>query len=67
MQAAEQYFLSEEEYLTAERQQPEKHEWYQGECFAMAGGTRWHNLLVSQILAELVRHLDGKKMHTVHG
>lgn len=61
MQAAEQYLFSEEEYLTAERQQPEKHEWYKGECFAMAGGTRWHNLLASRILAELVRHLDGKK------
>ena len=61
MQAAEQYFLSEEEYLSAERQQTDKHEWYQGECFAMAGGTRWHNLLASRILAELVRHLDGKQ------
>ena len=60
MQAAKQYFLSEEEYLAAERQQPDKHEWYQGECFAMAGGTRWHNLLASRILTELVRHLDGK-------
>ena len=61
MQAAEQYFLAEDEYLAAERQQLEKHEWYQGECFAMAGDTRWHNLLASRILAELVRHLDGKK------
>jgi Uma2 family endonuclease len=60
MQAAEQLLITEEEYLTVERQQDEKHEWYQGECFAMAGGTRWHNILASRILAELVRHLDGK-------
>jgi Uma2 family endonuclease len=61
MQAAEQLFIAEEDYLTAERQQLGKHEWYHGECFAMAGGTRWHNILASRILAELVRHLDGKR------
>ncbi len=61
MQAAVQHFITEEEYLTAERQQDEKHEWHLGECFAMAGSMRWHNLLSSRILAELVQHLDGKK------
>lgn len=50
--------ISEEEYLATERQQQEKHEWYQGECFAMAGGSRWHNLLSSRILSALVPHLN---------
>lgn len=61
MQAAEQLFIAEEDYLTAERQQQDKHEWYHGECFSMAGGTSWHNILASRILAELVRHIDGKR------
>lgn len=52
-------FVTEEEYLTEERRQQEKHEWYRGECFAMAGGTRWHNMLASRILSALVPHLDG--------
>ena len=62
MQAAEQrqQFITEDEYLTSERQQEEKHEWYQGECFAMAGGTRWHNLLSTRIISALTQHLDGK-------
>lgn len=62
MQAAQQHqpFISKEEYLSAERQHEEKNEWYQGECFAMAGGTRWHNILSSRIIAALVRHLDGR-------
>ena len=51
--------ISQEEYLATERQQLEKHEWYQGECFAMAGGTRWHNIVSTRILSALVQHLEG--------
>lgn len=50
--------ISQEEYLATERQEREKHEWYQGECFAMAGGTRWHNMLSGRIFSALVQHLD---------
>jgi Uma2 family endonuclease len=53
-----EHFIREEEYLAAEREGKEKHEWYQGECFAMAGGTRWHNMLSARIIAALVEHLD---------
>lgn len=62
MQAVQQTTqpISQEDYLATERQQQEKHEWYQEECFAMAGGTRWHNLLSSRMLSALVQHLDGK-------
>lgn len=62
MQAVQQVYhsISQEEYLATERQQQNKHEWYRGECFAMASGTRWHNILSSRILSALVQHLDGK-------
>lgn len=55
-----QPFISQEEYLATERMSQEKHEWYQGECFAMAGGTRWHNLITGKIYAACVQHLAGK-------
>ena len=48
------------EYLSLERQAEEKNEFYQGECMAMAGGSRWHNRSAGQIFAALVHHLDGK-------
>ena len=62
MQAVQQThtFISQEDYLAQERQSQEKHEWYEGECVAMAGGTRWHNILAGRIFSELVPHLDGK-------
>ena len=62
MQAVQQIrqTISEEEYLVKERQQQEKHEWYRGECFAMAGGTRWHNMLALRIVSTLASHLNGK-------
>ncbi|MCI5148755.1 MAG: Uma2 family endonuclease [Candidatus Electrothrix sp. MAN1_4] len=59
MQAVEQkLFITEEEYLAAEKEGEKKHEWYKGECFAMAGGTRWHNILSSRIIAALVERLE---------
>jgi Uma2 family endonuclease len=54
-----QSFIPEEEYLAGERTAQEKHEWYQGECFAMAGGTRWHNLLAGRVYAAFMQHLAG--------
>lgn len=54
-----QTFLPQEEYLASERTSQEKSEWYQGECFAMAGGTRWHNLLAGKLYTAFVRHLAG--------
>ena len=39
------------EYLTWERQQPTKHEFFHGEVFAMAGGSPRHNALCARIIA----------------
>ncbi len=51
-----------EEYLRMEENSPEKHEYFQGEIFSMAGGTGppRHNFLVANVIAELIFGLRGK-------
>lgn len=53
--------LSEEDYLRLERASlDQKHEFYRGEMFAMAGATRAHNLIVGNLTAWFVDALrDG--------
>ncbi len=55
-----QEFITEDSYLLQERQAAERHEFDAGEILAMAGGTRWHNLLAGRFFSALLRHLDGK-------
>jgi Uma2 family endonuclease len=50
---AEKRVWTPEEYLAWEREAPEKHEYFQGEMFAMAGAKRRHNLLSLNFGAEL--------------
>jgi Uma2 family endonuclease len=50
---AEKRVWTPEEYLAWEREAPEKHEYFQGEVFAMAGAKRRHNLLSLNFGAEL--------------
>lgn len=50
-------FVSEEEYLEAERESETKHEYFQGEIFAMAGASRAHNLIVSNVIREISTQL----------
>ena len=45
--------MSEAEYLALEKKSKIKHEFMDGEIFAMAGATRRHNLATSNISAEL--------------
>lgn len=45
--------MSAAQYLEWERLQPGKHEFHDGEVYAMAGGSPRHNLLSSAIAAEL--------------
>lgn len=52
-QAALHAKLSEEEYLAFERAADERHEYAEGEIFAMSGGTWEHNLIAANILREL--------------
>jgi Uma2 family endonuclease len=45
--------LTEAEYLRLERQAETKSEYFDGEMFAMAGGTRPHSLVATNLVAEL--------------
>ena len=48
------------EYLAWERQQPERHEFWHGEVFCMAGGSPRHAALIAAMTIELgVTHRDG--------
>lgn len=62
MQVSQQnvQYLTPEDYLATERQGLDKHEYYQGECFAMAGASRWHNLLAGRVFSALLHHLEGE-------
>jgi Uma2 family endonuclease len=61
MQAAQRVAnISEAEYLRLEREAETKSEYFDGEMFAMAGGTRSHSLIASNFLSELSRALKNK-------
>src|SRR6266478_1238712 len=49
--------LSEAEYLRLERQAETRSEYFDGEMFAMAGGTRAHSLIATNLLSELSNRL----------
>ena len=53
-------YVSAEEYLIAERAALEKHEYYQGEIFAMSGASRNHNEIHTNVLGELYSKLKGR-------
>ncbi|MCC6551747.1 MAG: Uma2 family endonuclease [Polyangiaceae bacterium] len=42
-----------DEYLAMERSSPQKHEYSGGEVFAMAGASKEHNLIVTNVVGEL--------------
>lgn len=46
-------FLTEEEYLATERQAEFRSEYFAGEMFAMAGASRQHNRIVTNLVAAL--------------
>lgn len=48
-----------EEYLIAEREAENRHEYYNGEIFAMAGASRRHNLIVSNAIVGFGRRIKG--------
>lgn len=49
-----------EEYLTLENNATEKHEYYQGEIFAMSGTKLPHNIVFKNLFGELAVKLKGK-------
>lgn len=60
MTIANKYHLTEQEYLQGELQSQIKHEFVQGEVFAMVGASSAHNLVSGNIFAELRTHLKGR-------
>lgn len=51
--------MSASEYLAWERTQSERHEYFHGEVFAMAGGSPRHNALCAAIIGDLRAELRG--------
>jgi Uma2 family endonuclease len=56
MSALPKQYLSEEQYLAQERLASYKSEYYDGEIFAMAGASRYHNSTNSGIFYALCKH-----------
>jgi Uma2 family endonuclease len=53
-------YISQEEYLEMERAALEKHEYYQGEIFAMSGASLKYNEVFSNLFGEIQGKLKGK-------
>jgi Uma2 family endonuclease len=60
VQAQPKPFLSPEEYLAIEREAETRSEYLDGEMFAMTGGSRPHNLIVTNLARELSLQLKGR-------
>ena len=64
MSSQTQKHYTPEEYLALERQAQYKSEYDAGEIFAMAGASRWHNLIVANVVGELRSQLKGRPCTT---
>lgn len=64
MSQAAKIYYTPEEYLRMEENSLEKHEYFRGEIFLMAGGTTRHNQIVANTIAELIVNLRGKNCTT---
>ena len=53
-------YMTEEEYLAMEEQSEEKHEWYQGEIFAMSGAKVPHNTISGNLYRDIATFLRPK-------
>ncbi|MEJ7595749.1 MAG: Uma2 family endonuclease [Planctomycetaceae bacterium] len=51
--------MTEAEYISWERQQPERHEYWRGEVFCQAGGTRRHSLVGTNTAGAVSQLLKG--------
>ncbi|MBI5653021.1 MAG: Uma2 family endonuclease [Chloroflexi bacterium] len=60
MLARKKMFFTPEEYLNMEEAAAYKSEYYNGEIFAMAGGTSDHSLVAVSLTVELGQQLKGK-------
>ena len=51
--------MSLAEFMAWENAQPDRHEFYRGETFAMVGGTARHNRVILNLASRIGDHLDG--------
>ncbi len=58
-------YISEEEYLEIEQHSDIKHEYINGEMWAMAGTSLAHNILTSNVSRHFGNHLDGTRCTAV--
>lgn len=59
MLATDPLYITPEDYLAAEEISPHRHEYRDGEVFAMTGGTRNHHAITVNLLVRLDAHLRG--------
>lgn len=59
MLASDPLYISPADYLAAEEISPIRHEYRDGEVFAMTGGTRNHNAIIGNLLVALKTQLRG--------
>jgi Uma2 family endonuclease len=64
MAVSPQAKLTETEYLEAERAAETRHEFFDGEMFAMGGASERHNLIVTNLVRELSTRLKGSPCRT---
>jgi Uma2 family endonuclease len=55
MLANDPLYITPDDYLAAEEVSPMRHEYHDGEVFAMTGGTLNHNTIIIDILPALKR------------
>lgn len=53
-------YLSPQEYFEIEKRAIEKHEYFDGRMYAMAGASLEHNIIVSNLMRKISIFLDGK-------
>ncbi len=53
-------FISEDDYVSGERDARMRHEYVDGRVFAMTGASRRHNIVAGNIFARLHAHLRGR-------
>jgi Uma2 family endonuclease len=54
-------FITPEQYLELERKAEFKSEYYNGEMFAMSGGSRWHGRIAFHLSSLIDQHLTDKQ------
>lgn len=50
-------YISEQDYLEREKISETKHEYFDGEIFAMAGASRSHQRIISNLVIDIGTHL----------